>query len=852
MYQLIDPTWWLSLFPQLATWWLVCLVASLLAWPLCLVFFRGLPDRGASLASGLGLVLLLFLGWVTSLEWFTGGGRVALLRLVILVMAVGAVLVALWMRQRNMLYGHGKQTAFIPAAILVFLALISVPHGFLSGFMGILMLAGLAIVFWAHRPEEFFKSIRLTAVPFIIGQVLFLLGLLFFANVRSYLPWATFEIGLHAAEKWGNYTHLHALMRTNSFPPPDLWFQGEPINYYYGGHLLTATIAKLSGVPVRIAFNLGLATIFGLTLALGFGFTYALVHTVAPRIRLGRRVFWQGGMAWGLVGALAIGMFGNLDAWRQLWTRDVDSGVRHRMEQERLLEQEEWKLRAGIPAETGLALWAATTGSQPWDRTGNLFSRLSQSINNNENPVPKVMEIARQVDDHVERGINDTRVTRRALADRVIGAFTSAEATQALRQLPGINAIEFQEELFRLCLNGEFEEVGTRLRAAAENTPEGDDWLNRAHTSVGDRMVAALTGDAMTRLVEGIGEHAGSGSELATAAKEVEIRLQNAMEGGEYTLAAREMATLASLARSDDGHDAVEDRSLRGLVLRAENGFRWEPLPWLESQLGGAPPPSLSQPDIKDIRYSWYNITQIDFWASSRAIKGTPPGVREAGTITEFPYFSAILGDHHPHHFAIPWFLLALCGCLSLLRKTMRLGWTDRDFFCLTWPELLTMAFMIGTVFAVNIWDAVVLAPLYAVVILVARRGVTPAEWWRWVGFVGFLVLLSLIVGVLYNSIPGRAPLFQNFKFFLLAIMAICPGFMILRWLVPTLAPWKTIPICIGASLLAIIVGSLLSPGEGGPVPVGQGAIALRDLSFFIVIVGIAASWTLLGRSPAT
>lgn len=855
MSQLIDPTWWFSLFPQLASWWFVCVLASLLAWPVCLVFFRGLPDRGASLASGVGLIAVMVFGWLASLEWFTGGSRVALLRLLILFLAVSAGIAALWARQRKLVYGVGNTTVFIPAGILLLLGLFSVPHGFLSGLLGLLMLGGLGVFFWLHRPEEFHKSINLTAVPFVVGQLIFLVGLLFFANVRSYVPWATFEIGLFAAEKWGNYTHLHSLMRTNSFPPPDLWFQGEPINYYYGGHLLTATIAKLSGTPVRIAFNLGLATVFALTLALGFGFTYSLVHIVAHRVRIFGRITWQGGMAWGIFGALAIGMFGNLDSWRQLMTRDVDSGVLSRMERVRQHEQEEWKLRTGLPVEVGQNLWSAMSRTEPWDRTGDLHTRLARLARVEDDPAAKVVEMANQIESRIERASQDPRITRRRLADQVTGVFTSPDATAMLRILPDVNAIALQEDLFRLALDGQFDEIPPRLRAAAENATRLRDWFHRTHKQLDDRLRDALVGEPMQALMGEIqrivseGETEGA-SPLRTAAVEARIRIQNAMEAGNISESINEIKVLADLARSAKDHDPVADRSLRGLVLRAEAPYLWDPKPWLMARWGDLPPPDLERPEIQEIRFGWYNITQVDFWASSRVIKGTPPGVREAGTITEFPYFSAILGDHHPHHSAIPWFLLALCACLSLLRKTARLGWTDASFFRLSWPELFAMAFFIGTVFAVNIWDAVVLAPLYAVVILVARRGVTPAEWWRWVGFVGFLVLLTLIVGIFYNSIPGTAPLFQNFKFFLLAVAVIFPGCLLVRWLVPHLAAWMSLAACLGAAGLAIIVGALLAPGEGGPAPVGSFSIALRDLAFFVVIGGVAASWTLLGRSP--
>ena len=49
-----------------------------------------------------------------------------------------------------------------------------------------------------------------------------------------------------------------------------MWYAGLPINYYYFGHLVTATTTKLSGLDLAYTFNLMLATIFALTLTMSF------------------------------------------------------------------------------------------------------------------------------------------------------------------------------------------------------------------------------------------------------------------------------------------------------------------------------------------------------------------------------------------------------------------------------------------------------------------------------------------------------------------------------------------------------------------------------------------------------
>jgi len=180
----------------------------------------------------------------------------------------------------------------------------------------------LSIAAWWPQPRRLRRTLRATLVPFLASQLLFAVGFLYFCNVRSFVPWATFDIGLSGAEKAGNLMHLNSVMRATSMPPRDAWYLGEPTNYYYGGHVLVATVAKLTGTPARIAFNCGLATIFGLSLSMGFSLAYAMAVRRGPRARGGAP--WHRGMAWGVLGALAIALFGNLDAWRQLGRRAAE------------------------------------------------------------------------------------------------------------------------------------------------------------------------------------------------------------------------------------------------------------------------------------------------------------------------------------------------------------------------------------------------------------------------------------------------------------------------------------------------------------------------------------------------
>src|SRR5690606_29047968 len=139
---------------------------------------------------------------------------------------------------------------------------------------------------WMGEWGELRRNLKVCLVPFIIGQLLFLAAFAWFAWVRTYLPEATFNPAVGGAEKFSNLMHLNSMMRAGALPPADAWFMGEPTNYYYGGHLFVATIAKATGIDSGHAFNFGLATIFGLTVLLGFSLVFNLTARRARRVVL--------------------------------------------------------------------------------------------------------------------------------------------------------------------------------------------------------------------------------------------------------------------------------------------------------------------------------------------------------------------------------------------------------------------------------------------------------------------------------------------------------------------------------------------------------------------------------------
>ena len=128
--------------------------------------------------------------------------------------------------------------------------------------------------------------------------------LLFAAYVwlRGYTP------QILGTEKPMDVAFLASSTRAVTIPPPDPWFAGEPINYYYLGYLLHGAVGRLSGVAPEIGFNLALATIFSTTAVAAFGVAWNAVRPwLGPRLAA----------AGGLFAVFAVAISGNLYApWR--------------------------------------------------------------------------------------------------------------------------------------------------------------------------------------------------------------------------------------------------------------------------------------------------------------------------------------------------------------------------------------------------------------------------------------------------------------------------------------------------------------------------------------------------------
>jgi YYY domain-containing protein len=169
--------------------------------------------------------------------------------------------------------------------------------------------------------------------------------------------------------------------------------------------------------------------------------------------------------------------------------------------------------------------------------------------------------------------------------------------------------------------------------------------------------------------------------------------------------------------------------------------------------------------DIKDLSQAptlplgWLPDRYLWWWRASRVVQDTTLQNAPQELIDEFPVFSYILGDLHPHVLAIPFDLLAISVGLNLFLG----GWHGETKlagmkFPVKWPGLFIPALVLGGLAFLNTWDILFGAAIVCGAFLLWRVN---GEGWAWKR-IEETMIFAVIVGL--GSILLYLPFFTNFS----------------------------------------------------------------------------------------
>lgn len=176
------------------------------------------------------------------------------------------------------------------------------------------MLVLTAIIFYTFLKKQIIVIKKMTArqMLLLIGEeLLFFLAFFWLVIVRGQEP------SIHGLEKFMDYGFMQSILRSNYFPPLDMWLsadpsmpKGYPINYYYFGHLSGAFLIKFTGILPSIGYNFILATIFAQGITLAFSFSANCVYLYQRYIKKNINPLWVIGI--GALGSFLTNLAGNL------------------------------------------------------------------------------------------------------------------------------------------------------------------------------------------------------------------------------------------------------------------------------------------------------------------------------------------------------------------------------------------------------------------------------------------------------------------------------------------------------------------------------------------------------------
>jgi len=212
-------------------------------------------------------------------------GLVALWLALYLALLVAGSVVASWLFPRFEDYGSGVA---VPLAVTIiwFVAFLVGRVSLTAGiWLGVAVLVGLTVLAGYRGVSVDLRRIGETCVVFAIA-FLFWVGMRVFAVPLGASDPVIAPLPLAVGEKMLDFGLLKSLLRAETLPPEDMWFAGEPVAYYYGGHLVAAILARITGTAGRFAYNLALSGFYAMLVTA----VYGVASNVAADRQIPRRL----------------------------------------------------------------------------------------------------------------------------------------------------------------------------------------------------------------------------------------------------------------------------------------------------------------------------------------------------------------------------------------------------------------------------------------------------------------------------------------------------------------------------------------------------------------------------------
>ncbi len=239
------------------TWWLMLTILGVVSLPLTYWFFRNFTDRGVAFTRTIGMLSVSYIAFL---------GAIA--------------------------------------------RIIPLHTSFLWGYF--FLYAALNYFIYTKVKDTLLTSLKEQKRAIILSEILFALGLIFWAFVRAHQP------DINGLEKFMDYGFVNSAMRADYLPPKDMWASGLTINYYWFGHYVTALLTKMTNIPAAVTYNLMLGTILGLALSSAFSITGTLISSFYKKID--KRVIFIGAV----LSALLLSFGGNFHTPYYVWQNGAD------------------------------------------------------------------------------------------------------------------------------------------------------------------------------------------------------------------------------------------------------------------------------------------------------------------------------------------------------------------------------------------------------------------------------------------------------------------------------------------------------------------------------------------------